>query len=123
MPLMAEVSTPRRRGQLWGLRAVAAAHVAGRMARRNRMLNAVGVAARTTLRSVTRVLHLLWLEVTGLFFVLFAVVGAAAGWREYHKTGFVSPKLGAAVCFSVVFAWFGVSSFWRARRKSHVRQS
>jgi hypothetical protein len=120
---MAEVSSQRRRGQLWGMRAVAAAHVAGRMARKNRFLNAATIAAQTTFKSLGRVLHLLWLEVTGLFFVLFAVVGGAAAWREYHKTGIVSPKLEAAVCFSVLFAWFGVSSFWRARRKSHVRQS
>ncbi len=120
---MTQVSTQRPRGQPWAVRALAAAHVAARMARRNRVFNAAAAAAQTTFQTFGRVLHLLWLEVTGLFFILFAVAGATAAWHEYHKTGIVSSKVGAAVCFSVVFAWFGVSSFWRARRKINVRQN
>jgi uncharacterized membrane protein (UPF0136 family) len=67
-------------------------------------------------RSLHSVLRLLWLEVTGLIFVFFAVIGGTYAWREYHRHG-SSAKLVAGVCFSVLFAWYGVTSFWRTRRK------
>jgi hypothetical protein len=37
-----------------------------------------------TARSVQRTTHILWLEVTGLFFLLFALVCGGEGWREYR---------------------------------------
>ena len=49
-------------------------------------------------------------------------VGALAGVREYAKyqSGHSSGpgRLVLAICFTVSFAWFGLSSFWRVRRKS-----
>jgi formate/nitrite transporter FocA (FNT family) len=114
---VAETSNARRRGQFWGVRTAAVAHVAGRMARQSRLVQAVSFAARTTWRNLRRVLGMLWLEITGLFFIAFAVVFASNAWREYHRHGKASGKLLAAVCFSVLFGWFGVTSFWRARRK------
>lgn len=81
-------------------------------------MNALASAAQVALRSVSRVGHLLWLEVTGLFFVAFAVIGGLAAWHEYSKHKVLSGRLGAALCFMVVFAWFGLDSFWRARRKA-----
>jgi hypothetical protein len=74
-----------------------------------------------TARSFGKVLHQLWLEVTGFTFLAIAVVGAMAGVREYgkyqsgHTTG--PGRLVLAICFTATFAWFGVSSFWRVRRK------
>lgn len=87
------------------------------MAKRSRWFRATRNAAGTVLRSFHRVLRVLWLEVTGLIFVFFAFVGGTYAWREYHKHGTASAKLVAGVCFSVLFAWFGVTSFWRTRRK------
>jgi hypothetical protein len=74
----------------------------------------------TTARSVGHVLHQLWLEVTGLVFLIIAVSGGAAVAHEYAKyqaghAGF--GRVGIAICFTVTFAWFGVSSFWRVKRK------
>jgi hypothetical protein len=46
---------------------------------------------------------------------------AAAAVREYGKyhAGQAGPKrLALAICFTLIFAWFGVSSFWRVRRKN-----
>jgi hypothetical protein len=61
--------------------------------------------------------NILALQITGVFFALFALFflshGAqtirAAGWHDRH--GQVYLGLG------LVFGWFTVSSFWRARRK------
>jgi hypothetical protein len=115
---MAQLSTSRRRGFRWGWLSAAAAHASGNMVRKSRTVNALGSAARVTLRSVTRVGHVLWLEVTGLFFVAFGVIGSLAAWHEYSKHRIVTGRFAAAVCFMVLFAWFGLSSFYRARRKA-----
>ncbi len=95
-----------------------AAQVASRMARRSRWLAGAAAGARATLASFARVAHLLWLEITGVFFLFFALGFGGAGWREYHRHGMARPEhLWLAVGFAVLFAWFGVSSFWRVGRK------
>ena len=88
------------------------------MVRKSRTVNALASAAQVTLRSVSRVGHLLWLEVTGLFFAGFAVIGGFAAWHDYSKHKTLSSRFLAAICFMVIFAWFGLTSFWRARRKA-----
>jgi len=88
------------------------------MVRKSRTVNALASAAQVALRSVSKVGHLLWLEVTGLFFVAFAVIGGLAAWNDYSRHKTLSSRFLAAICFMVVFAWFGLSSFWRARRKA-----
>jgi hypothetical protein len=77
-----------------------------------------GIAATT--QSFGHVLHQLWLEVTGFTFLAIAGIGAIAGFREYGKlqSGQVSGRgrLVLAICFTISFAWFGLTSFWRVRR-------
>jgi hypothetical protein len=95
--------------------------VSGRAVGSNRFVRAGFNAAQTTLSSFARVLHTLWLEVTGLFFLIFAAVGAIAAANEYRA--YVAGKVDAnraavAAAFTVLFAYFGISSFWRSRRKS-----
>jgi hypothetical protein len=96
------------------------ARVAGQQAKRSRTLRAMSGAAATTARAFGKVLHQLWLEVTGLVFLLMAASGATALIHEYSKyqagkAGF--SRVAVAICFTVTFAWFGVSSFVRVRRK------
>jgi hypothetical protein len=98
------------------------ARVAGQQAKRSRVVRAAGSAVSTAARALGRVLHQLWLEVTGLVFLLMALSGGAAAVHEYAKyhagqVGF--GRVLVAICFTVTFAWFGVSSFWRVRRKRH----
>jgi len=91
------------------------------MAGRSRRVNAAMSAVRATVRSFAHILHLLWLEVTGTVFLAMAAIGGIALTREYskyaagHTTG---GRVAIAVCFTLTFAWFGLSSFWRVRRKS-----
>ena len=97
------------------------ARVARDRALRNRTVNALWGAARTTVRSFTRVLHQLWLEVTGLVFIMMALTGLGATIREYAKYHSNHNSLGRvmiATGFTLTFTWFGMTSFWRARRKS-----
>ena len=88
---------------------------------RSRTVSAVVSAVTTTARSFGHAAHLLWLEVTGLLFLVMALGFAGASWKEYgqYHAGHVSSgRLAIAICFTVAFAWFGLSSFWRVRRKS-----
>lgn len=93
--------------------------VAGRKTGENRWVRAIYRASTVTARNFARVLHALWLEVTGFFFLFLAFVGVAAAVREYHRhlAGMAgSGKIYLAAAFAAVFAYFGVSSFWRTRR-------
>jgi len=95
--------------------------VAGRQARRSRTLSAIMGGVRTTLRSFSHALHQLWLEVTGTLFLTIAAFGAIALVREYMKYEAGRATIGRiaiAVCFTLMFAWFGLTSFWRAKKKS-----
>jgi len=94
--------------------------VAGRKTGENRWVRAFYRAGSVTLRSVTRVLHVLWLEVTGLLFLTLAVVGAGAAVREYHRRSLGTASTGKmllAAGFALLFTYFGVNSFWRSRRR------
>lgn len=70
-----------------------------------------------------RLSGVLWLEITGVFFGIFAVSAAAAAWRlraQWHPA-IADPHahrslIGAAIIF-VLFGYFSVSSFVRARRR------
>lgn len=94
--------------------------MAGRRAVRNRLFHATWSAASIAVRSVWRVLHLLFLEVTGFLFLCFAIGFGSVAVREYHKytQGIIGPgKTVLAGAFALMFLWFGLTSFWRARRK------
>jgi len=98
------------------------ARVARDQAGRSRTLSAIMSGVRTTLRSFWRAIHQLWLEVTGTLFLFIAAFGVIALVREYTKyqAGHTTASRVAVVaCFTLTFAWFGLSSFWRVRRKSH----
>jgi hypothetical protein len=92
------------------------------LAERSRMGRAALAAIRATAHSFGGVLHQLWLEVTGFTFLAMAAVGAMAGVREYgkylsgHATG--PGRLVLAIGFTASFAWFGLSSFWRVKRRA-----
>ncbi len=89
---------------------------------RSRTGAALLAGIRATARAYGRVLQQLWLEVTGFTFLVMAAVGAMAGVREYgrYQSGHVTGpgRLALAACFTISFAWFGLSSFWRVRRKT-----
>jgi hypothetical protein len=110
---MANASTARKLGIV--------ARVAGQQVRRTRTFGALMKAARTTAAHLGRVLGQLWLEVTGFVFLALAGIGALAFVREFAKyhAGRATPgRAVLAACFALLFGWFGVSSFWRVRRRS-----
>jgi hypothetical protein len=101
------------------------ARVAGQQvakeAARSRTASAVLKGLRATASSMGAVLHQLWLEVTGFVFLIIAAFGAFEGFREYGKYhAGLEPGPGRmilAVGFTISFAWFGVSSFVRVKKR------
>jgi hypothetical protein len=94
--------------------------MAGSRAARQRVVRALWSGFSVTARSFVRILHILFLEVTGFLFVCLTVGFGSVAIREYHKyKAGAAPqyKVALAALFTVMFFWFGVSSFWRARRK------
>ena len=114
---MANVSTARKLG--------IAARIAGQQVKRSRTYGAVIGGVRATLGHFGRVAHQLWLEATGVLFLAFAASGFIALAREYvayHAHKGTVTRVAVAVGFSLMFAWFSASSFWRARNRTRVRQ-
>jgi hypothetical protein len=68
----------------------------------------------------------LWLELTGVFFGIFAVFASVNAWKmrgALHETGGnhdVHVRLLMSVAMAVVFGYFCVSSFVRANRRSRA---
>lgn len=74
----------------------------------------------SVLRSFRRVGGILWLEVTGVFFLLPVVVFAPGLWRAIlaypHSSDHKTLWLTAGVM--AVFLYLAITSFWRAHRRS-----
>ena len=86
---------------------------AGRAAR------AAGRGVGGFLRPFRRVGGILWLEVTGFFFGLFAAAFGFGAWRarQSYAGGPQHTQFLIAVGLTVVFAYLSISAFWRAQRK------
>jgi hypothetical protein len=101
----------------------AALRVAGRKTGENRWVRAFYRAGSVTGKSVGRVAHVLWLEVTGFLFLVLAAIGGGATVREYRRYAAGTTTLGRvaiAAVFTMLFLYFGVNSFWRSGRKSKL---
>jgi hypothetical protein len=109
---VSKVSTVRKLGVV--------ARVAGQQVKRSRTARAMTDAVATTGRAFGRAVHQLWLEVTGFIFLAMAGIGGIESVKEYSK--YQAGRAGArgmvvAICFTVTFAWFGISSFVRVKPK------
>ena len=108
---MTNVSTGRKLG--------VAARVAGKQIKGSRTYGAVLSGVRATLGHLAGVARQLWHEITGFIFLAFAGFGVAALVKEslaYHAGGVGPNRVAIAAGFTLLFGWFGISSFWRARR-------
>jgi hypothetical protein len=87
--------------------------VAGKVAR------GAGRGVGGFIRPFARIGHILWLEVIGSIFLLFAIFFALNLWqlRMSYATGPDHPKFLLIAGLLVLFLYLGLSSFWRARRK------
>jgi len=104
-------------GRAAGADAAARGRAAGQAA--TRAAGGVGRGVAGFLRPFRRVGGILWLEVTGVFFLLFVVVFAPVAWRTRHSyaQGPDHRTFWAAAAIMVIFLYLGITSFWKARKK------
>jgi hypothetical protein len=97
-----------------------AARIVGQQLKRSRAYGAVSSGVRAALGHFAGVAHQLWLEITGFVFLVFAGAGIFALVREYnsfHAGRGATSHIALAAGFTLLFGWFGLSSFWRARSR------
>jgi len=69
------------------------------------------------LPGVIRPIHILWNQVIGFVFLVLAVLGGSAAFRSWGKEG-REAQLIMSILFAILMGWFGISSFWKARKIS-----
>ncbi len=84
-----------------------------------RTAGGVGRGVVGFLRPFRRVGGILWLEVCGVFFLLFVVAFAPTLWRTRlsYAHGPDHRTFWAAAAIMTIFLYLGVTSFWKARKK------
>lgn len=92
----------------------------GKPGRNQRIFRGFRSGAVAFLATARSALHVLFLEVSGLIFLLFTISVIGAFIREYrkyalHQVGLERVILAGAI--AGMFLYFGLSSFWRARRR------
>ena len=107
-------------GSILGWVGTAFRHLRGKPGRNVRIFRGFRSGATAFLGTVMSTLHVLFLEVSGLIFICFSVTIVSAFFREYkkyamHQVGLERVVLAGAI--GSMFLYFGLSSFWRARRK------
>jgi hypothetical protein len=73
---------------------------------------------------LVRLSGVLWMEVSGVFFGIFALFAMAAVWRlrgNWHAGTQARKELAVAAAMLVVFGYFCISNFVRARRREKRR--
>jgi uncharacterized membrane protein len=84
--------------------------------------NKVGLVNRFlghVLPGIIRPMHALWNEVIGFVFIVLAVWAAPSAWRNIRQVNGNSEsffKAAISVAFALLMAYFGISSFLRARK-------
>jgi len=85
--------------------------------RKDRLLNAVFAGGRALVVSIARTAYTLWLEITGLIFAVFTVMGGSGLWKRYRADHFANrQQFFTVLAFTLVCAWFTLISFRRARK-------
>ena len=92
----------------------------GKPGRNERVFHGLRSGASAFLKALASTLRVLFLEVSGFIFLCFSVAVVSAFFREYkkyemHQAGLERVILVGAI--GAMFLYFGLSSFWRARRK------
>src|ERR1700692_4501951 len=91
----------------------------GQPGRNQKLLRGVQAGVSGFAKPLRNVLRVLFLEVSGVFFLFFSLAIVSAVVHEYRRYELHEEAPGRAVLTGAVgamFLYFGLSSFWRARR-------
>ncbi|HVH85683.1 MAG TPA: hypothetical protein VM912_03110 [Terriglobales bacterium] len=109
-------------------KAQAVGRVLWKMSNRHYAVRGGVAAAKTVGKATARASRILWLEVTGFFFAVFALWVIGATWNQWQKiragdsSSPPSWHVAVGVGFAVFLIYFAASSFWRARRMSTPKE-
>lgn len=87
------------------------------------MFSTVGKFIKTVVPAIIKPLHVLWNEMIGFVFLVFAVIAgfsAFRAWQAFDGSGDAVLRIALAGFFAFVMAWLGISSFLRARKISRT---
>lgn len=82
-----------------------------------RMARGAGRFGAALVRPFAHATGVLWNQIVGVFFALFAFLFAEHAWILHKSAGLRDRYLILYLVLALLFAWFAVSSFWRARRR------
>ena len=99
---------------------VIASRIVRHAAARHPYFRAGWAGVRAAGQAIGRAVRQLWLEITGFFFLIFAVLGGFGIYREYPalQSGEGLARIAITSLFTLLFLWFGLTSLWRAWRKT-----
>lgn len=92
----------------------------GKPGRNKKLLSAARAGLEGFAKPLQSALRSLFLEVSGVVFLCFSLTVAGAFLHEYHKYTMHQQgweRVALAGLVAAMFLYFGVTSFWRARRK------
>jgi hypothetical protein len=104
---------PGPRPQPAGSRAAAATHAQGS----RRLARGAGRFGAAFVKPFAHATSVLTLQIVGLFFALFSLFFIEHSWMLYNVHRFADHHIFIYVALALLFSWFTVSSFWRARRR------
>jgi hypothetical protein len=118
---MPEISTksPVQRAVTSAAKITVAAKKARSGVKKDRLLGAIFVGGKTFLAAIGKAVYALWLQASGLIYVMFTVVAGSALVREYranHNHFANTRPFWQIGIFFAVCLWFTVVSFWRAKK-------
>lgn len=108
-------------------RAQAVGRVLWKLGSKHRTVQGGVAAAKTIGKATARATRILWLEVSGFFFAVFALWVMAATWSQYQKIRAADSSappfwhVVVGVGFALFLIYFAATSFWRARRMSGAK--
>ncbi|HKO14024.1 MAG TPA: hypothetical protein VJV22_18795 [Acidobacteriaceae bacterium] len=85
-----------------------------------RFARGAGRAGAALMKPFAHAGGILALEIFGVFFAVFAFSFLAHAWQAAKATGWHERHAEAYLGVGLVFLWFAVSSFWRAKRKQRA---
>lgn len=86
-----------------------------------RLARGAGRFGSALLRPFAHATGLLTLQISGVFFALFTVFFAVHAWQAFRTLGARDRHVLVYAAVALLFAWFTVTSFWRAWAKQKRR--
>lgn len=87
------------------------------------MFALAGKFIKTVVPEIIKPLRVLWNEMIGFVFLVFAVIAGGStirAWRAFDGSGDTTVRLVLSGSFTVVMGILGISSFFRARKISRT---